>query len=1071
MRKSLAQQALASWCEARELVCTGKFTRLSMGGATLENLMVSGQGQTALKAPEIGVKLGWPGLFKPRLEAVSAVSPVVHGVLSDGRLSFYGLESLVKGGAGGAGAMPDFGIRDGRILIGTSAGEIGASFAVSGPLPREGRLTLTVDPARLDTPQGAIEWSEGVIDVVAEDGQLQGDITLALESLESDDVSISQAHLSAVFDSGTVADAPVSLVWDGEVATARAAGYALDSVTTSGRAAAGQLSSASVEDFLRSLTVLDLQLLTGSVAGQGQSASSISLETSLKGSGGLFEGPLALSIEDAEIGQGGARRLEAEGVVRRDESGRLEFSGPVSLAAAHVSDASRKKLLASVELPAPLSAHGESLKAALSRALDGVDAVLDARLRKEGSAYTVSFLSATRMQAVSGLAVSVEPSARADWLRFGREGLSLAGNVAISGGGVPQARLALDAFDHTGDGFRLSAHDISVRPWTASGATFGADLPALTIEGGPDSFAAASHGRITVSGKVFGFQLGASALSGGLRAARSDKGWQVLPENTNCLRFETDGVGIGAIDFQRNSFDLCPQGGAYIKPGRATPGGRLVLGDLSLPFSAKSVSGTVFLPDATLDWTSQGGLAFSLDAPTLSLPMQVGERTLGIDAAAPTMGFASRKGATPHLTAALGGTVFTGTLVPARVSAERISFDGTSNSGGLSGDIAGTGVLVEDFREDPMYQPLAADLTATLDQGQLIARGPFRLKANDVPIGDFALDVNVMRLDGTARVTTHPLDFRKGALQPVMLSERLRGVYTDAIGRIEAKSDVTITGGKLDGTANVTVSGFGFQTTRLGRVESVNGHVAFSDLFALETEPAQVLTIGGLNPGIPLRNGQITFDYAYETGLDVGSASFPFSGGVLALAPFQWVPRAETQHLEVTADAIDLAELVRIMKLPKIEAEGTVSGSFPIEFVGTKVLIRDAHLFADASGGRVAYLGDAADAAAQSNANVRMAFEALKDFDFTVLEVGLDGNVADRVTITLKLAGKSRKDITYGNSAQIVRGQPFEFNIAIDSALAELFRSSQFYTNQQKITDFVVKEVLTERGLAPQEDE
>ena len=83
----------------------------------------------------------------------------------------------------------------------------------------------------------------------------------------------------------------------------------------------------------------------------------------------------------------------------------------------------------------------------------------------------------------------------------------------------------------------------------------------------------------------------------------------------------------------------------------------------------------------------------------------------------------------------------------------------------------------------------------------------------------------------------------------------------------------------------------------------------------------------------------------------------------------------------------------------------------------------------------------------------------------------LDGDVADRVKITLKLAGKSRNDITYGQNAHILKGQPFEFNIAVDSALAELFRSSQFYTNQQKLTDFVVEEVLTDRGLKISEDE
>jgi hypothetical protein len=282
---------------------------------------------------------------------------------------------------------------------------------------------------------------------------------------------------------------------------------------------------------------------------------------------------------------------------------------------------------------------------------------------------------------------------------------------------------------------------------------------------------------------------------------------------------------------------------------------------------------------------------------------------------------------------------------------------------------------------------------------------------------------------------------------------------------------VKIDGGRLAGTADVSVTDFGFQTTRLGRVENVNGQVHFADLFTLSTDPSQVLTVGGMNPGVPLRDGRIVFAFSGGKVLAVDSAAFPFAGGTLALAPFDWALGADAQHVEVTADAIDLAELVRILKLPKIEAEGTVSGRFPIDVERTKVLVRDARLFADDSGGRVAYLGDAADSAAQSDANVRLAFEALKDFDFTVLEVGLDGDLTDRVKITLKLAGKSRNDITYGANAHIVKGQPFEFNIAVDSALAELFRSSQFYTNQQKLTDFVVEEVLTDRGLKIAEDE
>ena len=275
LRKSVAEQALAGWCEARELVCTGKFVRLGSDGATLRTLAVNGQGETAFEADEVRVSLEWPGLFQPRLTGIAVDAPVAHGVLADGRLSFHGLERLARGGQGGTAPSPDLDIRDGRILIASSAGDLGATFSVSGPFPRGGHLALTVDPARLDQPEGHVEWSEGVVDVSAEDGRLQGDISLVLEQAETDGISISNARLSATTDSASSLDAPVKLVWEGQVGAVNTAGYDLQDVAISGQAGLARLTGGSVDALLRALTSLDLQVDSGSLAGQDLSASAV----------------------------------------------------------------------------------------------------------------------------------------------------------------------------------------------------------------------------------------------------------------------------------------------------------------------------------------------------------------------------------------------------------------------------------------------------------------------------------------------------------------------------------------------------------------------------------------------------------------------------------------------------------------------------------------------------------------------------------------------------------------------------------------------------------------------------
>ena len=1073
LRKNVAQQALAGWCAEHDLICSGRFDRLGSDGATVAGLTVSGGGKLAFEAEEVRVRLEWPGLFTPRVTGIEVDAPVVHGELADGRLGFHGLERLVPGGDGssGSGALPAVDISDGRILIATSAGEVGATVSLRGTFPREGQASITLDPASLDEPQGYVKWSGGTAELVAEDGKLNGKADIALEELRTDDVIVLDAGLTATLAGGVGEADPAHLVWEGHVAQASGADFSLERVLTSGQARLDTLAAASPEAFLMALTEADAQVEAGPIRWAGYKAGAARIETSLRGRGGSFSGPAEALLSDASVPQGHAAAFETAGDIDWSRDDGFDYAGRVAVTGAALADGLTSGPLKKLALPSPLTAHGDSLQTVFRRALADFGAEARVTVRRSGGQVLIGAQDAASLVAASGLSFAITPHAGEPWLTVDGQKIGLGGAVTLKGGGAPRLNADVQSLHLDGGAFSLIAGAAELSPWTAGGVRFGADISSATVKTGGGDVSANASGALTLAGPVFGLDLDTSRLSGSIAATQDKDGLKIVPLDQPCVTFDTKGAGLGGVDFQAKTLRLCPKSGVFLKPGSGGAVGTASLGDVNWPFASKSVSGTLGLRSAMVDWTMKKGFAFTISSPSLDLPLDIDARTLTIESIRPRVSLSTAKGQAPRLSATLNDTVLGGTLIPANVTAAAMMFDGQIGSGGLSGDLAGKSVRIRDFRDDPVYQPLMADLTARMDEWQLALSGPLNLEASGIPVGDISADINVLTLNGTASVATRPLDFRKGGLQPVMLSERLRGVYTDAAGRMEAVSDVTIAGGKLEGTAGITVSDFGFQTTRLGRVQNVNGHVQFADLFSLTTEPSQVLTIGAMNPGVPLTDGRIVFGFSGGKVLSVNAAAFPFSGGTLALSPFDWTLGGETQHVEVTADAIDLEELVRTLKLPKIEAEGTVSGSFPIEVERSKVLIRNARLFADPGGGRVAYLGDAADAAAQSDANVRLAFEALKDFDFTVLEVGLNGNIADRVQITLKLAGKSRNDIAYGANASIVRGQPFEFNIAIDSALAELFRSSQFYTNQQKLTDFVVREVLTEQGLKPAKDE
>ncbi|MBD3768748.1 MAG: YdbH domain-containing protein [Rhodobacterales bacterium] len=1072
MRKPLAAQVLAGWCRERDLTCAGQFEKLDLAGATIGGLTVSGQGNPAFEARRAHVQLAWPGLFTPRVTRVEVDAPVVYGALSEGRLGFHGLERLATtSGGGGGGTLPAMAIRDGRIVIATSAGDVVARIEAEGLFPEDATATVTLEPASLDEAQGYLRWSGGAAHIEAKDGQLEGHIDLSLEEVRTDQVQVSGGQFVADMKADTGNTASVRLVWEGHVSVASGVDFELADLQTSGRVLLDKLSDGSVDGVLEALREADIQLDTGKARWTDYASEGAYFETSLRKTDDVFAGPSELILKEASLPQGRAAQLNAAGELAwaREDGG--SFDGQVSASNGTLAEDFSESLLGRVTLPAPLTAHGASLKAVLHKAFAdfGVQGRVKARLDKGG--YHVEAWDEASLTAASGLAAKMIAMENVPWLRLGDGAIGLRGDFSLRGGGAPRISARVESLAFGASGLQLSGEDLHLTPWLVAGTAFGADVSSLSVNLQTDDLTLRANGAFTLTGPAFGVTLAESRLSGAVQVTRQGDDFQVQPVDQPCLRFDTQGVTLGGVVFQPNKLKLCARNGDFMAPANDQVSGTAALGDVSWPFASPSVSGVLKLSDTSINWSASKGFSMTLSAPDISLPMEVGDRVLTIDAANPRVRLVTAKGKVPGLVATLGDTVFGGTLIPAKVSANQISFNGGIGGGGLSGDLAGRAVLIRDFRDDPVYQPLLSDLTAHMHEWQMALTGPLRLQANNVPVGDIQADINVLTLDGTARVATRMLEFRKGGLQPVMLSELLRGVYTDAVGQMEAVSDVTIDGGRLAGTADVSVSDFGFQTTRLGRVQNVNGQVHFSDLFTLSTDPTQVLTVGAMNPGVPLNDGRLVFGLSGGKVLVVESAAFPFSGGTLALDPFNWTLGAETQHVEVTADEIDLTELVSTLNLPKIEAEGTVSGRFPIDIERSKVLIRNARLFADDGGGRLAYLGDAADSAARSDANVRLAFEALKDFDFTVLEVGLDGDVADRVTITLKLAGKSRNDITYGSNAQIVRGQPFEFNIAVDSALAELFRSSQFYTNQQKLTDFVVEEVLTDRGLKIAEDE
>ena len=1051
LRKPLAEQALAAWCADQGLQCHGRFTRLDTSVITLSAMRVSAGKAIPAEASEVTAVIGWSGLLVPRVTGVTVNGLTLRGRLDRDGLRFGGLERLAEAGAGG-GAAPLVEIRDARLFLETPAGLVRATLNVSGTLPRNGTLSLRLDPGEFGLLAQRADLSDARLDVRALDGSLDAELGLGLNQAAFLDYGLEDLTLLVRGSFALDESQPAALEWSLRASEIAAPGVRVADLRSSGRAEFDLRPEPGLETARKALSGAVFEAEAKNASWNGYSAGITRIEGELSGHKGEVSGPLVLTTAHLVGEDGSVSEFSLAGELLQRRSSRGLFDGKVSVTGASLKPALRRKIGAAFSLPGVLQGHGEDLRTVLDRALTDFGAQSEVRIGADGKAFGFEAAGAAQFLAASGLSVRMMPGEGLAWLRAGAGDLSVSGDVLVSGGGAPSALLEVRSFSLGGDGMRLDASAFRLDPWTVGGRSIAGDLRDLGLEFQPGKLILSASGQVSFAGEAAGVLFDRMTVTGGVDALRDAAGWRAQPAGAPCLGVDAAGMRIAAIRLERAHVDVCPVDGRFIRQG-LVPAGSADLSNLNLPFRMGAGSGDVILDGAAIDWTAGRELVMTLRAASLKVPLDIAEHTLTIVGADPRIDLETGTGS-DRITARLEAALLGGTMIPANVSARAISFDGIRSVSGLEGKFAGSGVLVTDRLSDPLYEPVSADFTGTLSDNRLMLAAPVLLRKTGGEIADAAADLDLIRLDGSASLVSRPLTFRPGGLQPDMISDRLTGLFTDASGSLSAEARLTIDGGEIAGTADVRIRNFGFQTNRLGRVTDVNGDIAFIDLMGLRTAPGQLLTLGSLNPGIALASGRIVFELDGGV-LHLDSATFPFAGGTLAAAPFDWTLEGglQDQLVAVTADAIDLGQLVEIVKLPDTRATGTVSGTLPILFTQNRVEIRQARLTADAPGGRLSYTGGVAGAASGQDARADLAFEALRDLRFRVLEVAIDGDLAGQMRADLLLAGENVNPLPMGDNLTLPAGQAFEFAIGFDVPLGKLLEQNLGLVTQQDVID------------------
>lgn len=1035
-RTGLATGAYKSWCGQHGWTCTGRITQLGLGGLSAEDVTIRTDAGQPLTLPGLRATYDWPGPFRLRVLSVEADQPVIRGELDVNGVRFFGLETLFEPSSEpSSGEPPDLPIvtiRGGELRLSTEAGEIVGEVESTGRPLVDGEAALAFMPATLRQSGNEISWRSAEVLVAFEGGKALGEVTLDVDTARLEDMLIGRTGLRA-----TLSDATGDLVFDWALSSEalNLGSSALNGLGASGSARFSGFEAFSGSAVLEALTAASIVAEFDAAESGGMTAGQTELTLDLAAETGGLAGPLAMQANELGLADGRIGTLAATGRLSLSSSPdgtnrAAGFAGSVTARSVGLTPESSARLVSSLALPEPFVAHGDRLRSAARAALSDFEAGVHFEASHDGTAFEFTADRPTVISAASGLTASIEPVPGQPWLEMKPQGTTVSGVFAVGGGGFPVLSGRILEAVMTGDTYMATVSNTELSRWTVAGRSLWAKLDAGAI-GFDERLRVEVNGEVGLGGDMPGAVLGDTRLFGSIRAVEGEEGWRVETAGRDCVGFANAGLTAGTLVFEPVGLSLCPEGGRFLRTEKGRSVGRLVLGDLDLPFRTEDAEASLMIDDAALEWFSGDGFQFFVEGSSIALPVQFGEQTLTLDAARPNLSVSAGEGPI-GISANLGRTVFSGTLVPLDATADSFAYMGIAAPSGLTGEAAARGVRLADTGDDPAFQPLVSEITLLLEQDIATLSGRMSGEASGRTFATATMQVSLTDLNGTGRIDLEPLQFSPGGLQPYNLSERLRGVLTNANGLITGKADFLISGGEITGTGDVAVTGLSFDTLNVGSVRGVTGAIHFSDLLAVQTPPGQTVTIEEINPGLPLQNGRLQFQLLGPTQARLEEASWPFAGGTLRVLPTLWDIGAPKQSVSVAADNIELSDLVEVLAVPDLEATGTVSGVFPIDIEGANVYVRDASLKADANGGTLAYTGRATEAAAEANDFAEYAFDALQDLRFSVMEIGADGNLIGDMLVSAQIVG---------SNPDVLGGAEFAFNINVDSKLSQLLQS------------------------------
>lgn len=253
---------------------------------------------------------------------------------------------------------------------------------------------------------------------------------------------------------------------------------------------------------------------------------------------------------------------------------------------------------------------------------------------------------------------------------------------------------------------------------------------------------------------------------------------------------------------------------------------------------------------------------------------------------------------------------------------------------------------------------------------------------------------------------------------------------SDPNGSIRVDGELTYQHGAVSGYADLHIAEIG-SVLADGTAISVLGTVSF-DLSRPPATLSPATLTGSLTSDIL---GTIPFKETFslrETGeMEVQSLEAQFLGGTVTILEGLADPAAGSLTGRIHAAAIDLDALADMLNIEGLEGTGRLTGDLGFQVTEKAVIVERGELMAEKPG-ILRYRGEALRAAATGNEDLALLVQALENFHYEVLTLGIDIPEFGEGIVTLHLEG---------NNPDVLDGHPFDVTINLESEYGRLIKT------------------------------